>query len=45
VTRTSLIAHAKRRLADAKMTFPTRAAWLAVVSGKVHFGSDGSEAR
>jgi len=37
-----LRAHAKARLADPKLTFPGRAAWLAVDSGQAVYGVDGS---
>ena len=37
-----LRAHAKTRLADPTLTFPTRAAWMAIDSGQVVYGVDGT---
>lgn len=40
-----LIAHAEKRLEDSSVDYPVRAAWQSVVSGKVLYGKDGSDAR
>lgn len=37
--------HASTRLADPTLKFPGRAAWQSVLTGKSHYGVDGTEAR
>lgn len=40
-----LTKHAKKRLKDAGVGFPLRAAWQSVVDGRALYGKDGSDAR